>query len=154
MTGDGYFLQSSQPSFRVGRSSSYAPGAGSDIVFDSTSGAGRFNQGGHYSTSNGRFTAPVNGRYMFTVHVIYQSLGNGQDMADCWTINMNNSVVGYSGRRGEYIANETGNNGYYTDWNTFILQMSANDYVTINNARNLNVHGNAAYTTFAGYLIG
>ena len=28
-------------------------------------------------------------------------------MADCWTIQMNNTVVGYSGRRGEYIANET-----------------------------------------------
>ena len=154
MTGDGYFLQPSQPSFRVGRSSSYNAGAGSDIIFDSTSGAGRFNQGGHYSTSNGRFTAPVSGRYMFTAHVIYQSLGNGQNMADCWTIRLNNGVVGYSGRRGEYIDNETGNSGYYTDWNTFILQMSANDYVTINNARSLNVQGNAAYTTFAGYLIG
>ena len=154
MTGDGYFLQSSQPAFRVGRSSNYNPGAGSDIIFDSISGDGRFNQGGHYSTSNGRFTAPVNGRYMFTAHVIYQSLGSGQDMADCWTIQMNNTVVGYSGRRGEYIANETGNGGYYTDWNTFILQMSANDFVTITNARNLTVHGNSKYTTFAGYLIG
>ena len=154
MTGEGYFLQSSQPSFRAGRSSNYNPGAGSDIIFDSTSGAGRFNQGGHYNASNGRFTAPVSGRYLFTAHVIWQSLGNGQNMADCWTIQLNNGVVGYSGRRGEYIDGTTGNGGYYTDWNTFILQLAANDYVTINNARGLNVHGNAAYTTFSGYLIG
>ena len=154
MTGEGYFLQPHQPAFRAGRSSTYNPGAGSDILFDSTSGAGRFNQGGHYNTSNGRFTAPVSGRYMFTAHVIWQNLGNGQNMADCWTIQLNNNVVGYSGRRGEYIDNETGNSGYYTDWNTFVLQMSANDYVTITNARSMNVHGNPAYTTFAGYLIG
>ena len=32
--------------------------------------------------------------------------------------------------------------------------MSANDFVEIVNARTLQVHGNAAYTTFAGYLIG
>ena len=69
MTGEGYLLQQYQPSFRVGRGGSYTSTGGHVIVFDSASGAGRFNQGSHYNTSNGRFTAPVNGRYMFTARI-------------------------------------------------------------------------------------
>ena len=53
-------------------------------------------------------------------------------MADCFVIMVNGSVWGYSGRRGEYINGETGNNGYYADFMTY-LSLAANDYVTINN---------------------
>tara|TARA_Y100000004_G_scaffold173048_1_gene210507 strand:- start:82 stop:1248 length:1167 start_codon:yes stop_codon:yes gene_type:complete len=143
-----------QPAFRAGRSGNYSPGAGADIIFNSTAGTGKFNTGNHYDTSNGRFTAPCAGTYIFAVHVIWQNLPNGKNMADAFHPKINGTQVGYSGRRGEYIANETGNNGYYTDWNTFIYQLNDGDYVTIDNQFNVEVHGNAQYTTFSGYLLG
>ena len=153
ITADGEVTKPSQPAFRSGRSSSYSPGASSDIIFDSVSGAGRHNVGNHYNTSNGRFTAPVAGVYTFTAHVIWENLVSGQNMADCFVIMVNGSVWGYSGRRGEYINGETGNNGYYADFMTYQLSLAANDYVTINNQFNLQVHGNAAYSTFSGHLV-
>ena len=154
MTGEGYFLQPYQPKFRAGRNGSYTPGAGSDIIFNTVSGGGKHNIGGHYNTSNGRFTAPVAGVYTFTIHVIWESLSSGQNMADCFHPKINGTVVGYSGRRGEYIANETGNNGYYTDFMTYQYTLAANDYVTVNNQFNLTIHGNSNYTTFSGHLVG
>ena len=151
---DGATRMPYQPAFRAGRSSNYSPGAGNDIVFNTTAGTGKFNIGNHYDTSNGRFTAPCAGTYIFAVHVIWQNLASGQNMADCFHPLINGVQVGYSGRRGEYIANETGNNGYYTDWNTFIFQMNDGDYITIDNQFNVEVHGNSQYTTFSGYLLG
>jgi hypothetical protein len=62
-----------QPAFSVGMSayqnniavgSSYIP-----IQFDTDSGGGNFNQGGHYNTSNYTFTAPVTGKYQFNAVV-------------------------------------------------------------------------------------
>ena len=154
MTGDGYFLQPHQPKFRVGRNSSYSPGAGSDIIFNVDSGGGKHNVGLHYNTANGRFTAPVAGVYTFTAHVIWEGLSNGQNMADCFHPKINGVVVGYSGRRGEYIANETGNSGYYTDFMTYQFTLAAGDYVTINNQYSRTIHGNSNYTTFSGHLVG
>jgi len=150
---DGEVTKPRQPSFRVGRNGNYNPGAGSDIIFNVDSGGGKHNVGLHYNTANGRFTAPVAGVYTFTAHVIWQGLSSGQNMADCFHPKINGTVVGYSGRRGEYIANETGNNGYYTDFMTYQFTLAAGDYITINNQFNLTVHGNSNYTTFSGHLV-
>ena len=151
---DGLMGVPYQPSFRAGRSSNYTPGAGNDIIFNTTTGTGRFNTGNHYDTSTGRFNAPCTGTYLFAIHVIWYGLSNGQNMADCFHPKINGTIVGYSGRRGEYIDNTTGNNGYYTDWNTFIFKLSIGDYVTVENQFNVSVHGNSSYTTFSGYLLG
>ena len=153
ISGEGYVTKPRQPSFRAGRNSNYTPGAGADIIFNVDSGGGKHNVGNHYNTSNGRFTAPVAGVYTFTIHVIWMNLSSGQNMADCFHPKINGVVQGYSGRRGEYIANETGNNGYYTDFMTYQFTLAASDYVTVNNQFNLTIHGNSNYTTFSGHLV-
>jgi len=151
--GSGRVTKPLQPAFRAGRNSSYSPGAGSDIVFNTVTGGGKHNVGNHYNTSNGRFTAPVAGVYTFTAHVIWEGLSSGKNMADCFHIKINGTNVGYSGRRGEYINGETGNNGYYTDFMTYQYTLAAGDYVTINNTFSETIHGNSNYTTFSGHLV-
>jgi hypothetical protein len=150
---DGIITKPLQPAFRAGRSSSYAPGANTPIVFNSTGGFG-FNVGGHYNTSNGRFTAPINGIYNFTACVIWESVGNSQSMDDAFEIRVNGSTAAYSFRRATYIANTTGIGGYYVDNATVLLNLTAGQYVEINNRYNLTVHGNANYCYFNGYLVG
>ena len=149
---DGPVTRPLQPAFRAGKNTSTNPGANSTIIFNYTGGYG-FNIGGNYSTSTGRFTAPIAGRYIFTTCVIWQSVGNSQSMDDAFTIKVNGTTSAYSWRRATYISGTTGINGYYTDFGTFMLNLSASDYVEIVNRYDLTVHGNENYTWFAGYLL-
>jgi len=142
-----------QPAFRAGRNASYNPGPNSPIIFNSTSGFG-FNIGGYYNTSNGRFTAPIAGVYNFTACVIWESLGSGQPMDDCFEIKVNGVTAAYSFRRAAYIANTTGIGGYYVDNATVLLNLSAGQYVEVVNRYNLTIHGNQSYCYFQGYLVG
>ena len=144
-----------QTSFKAGRNSSYFPGANSNIIFNDTSSANfHFNIGNNYNTSNGVYTAPVAGRYVFTTCVIYEGVSEGQAMDDAFEIYINNVSAIYSFRRSEYVAGTTGNGGYYTDHATVILNLSAGDFVTVRNQRNIMIHGNSKYCWFTGYLLG
>jgi hypothetical protein len=142
-----------QPAFRAGRSTSYTPGAGTIIAFNSTSGFG-FNVGGHYSASTGRFTAPVTGIYNFTACIIWESVPDGQQMDDAFEIRVNGSTAAYSFNRAEYVAGTTGNGGYYVDNATVLLNLTAGQYVEVYNRFNLTIHGNQNYCYFTGYLVG
>jgi len=143
-----------QPSFRAGRNSSYNPGANTDIAFNDTVNTYHHNTGGHYNTSNGRFTCPVAGRYLISFEVIWESLASGTAMDDCAYIYVNGNLAMYSFRRSNYVVNTTGSSGFYVDFGTCILSLNASDYVTIRNRFNYTVHGNTYYSWFAGFLLG
>jgi hypothetical protein len=110
------------------------------LIYPSTN----FNVGGHYNTSNGRFTAPVTGTYMFG----WTHIGS-----------TNNTVYRYYARvNGSNISgSEYGTNGMYTiPW-----KMNAGDYfqVYFQSDDNSSMHGGSASTTndyprFWGYLLG
>jgi hypothetical protein len=144
-----------QPSFRTGRSTNYSPGANTDIVFNSTANTFHHNVGGHYSTSTGRFTCPISGRYFFTACIIWGGGLSNQNLADAAGLNVNGGLACYSFRRAAFISGTTGGtDGYYTDHLSCIVNLNVNDYVTIRNYFNIQVHGNELYCWFAGHLLG
>ena len=149
----GRVTQPHQPSFSAAMSSDTSVSGGLSIIFDTVTGQ-HWNTGGHYSTSNGRFTAPVAGKYFFSSLVLYASLTDGQTMTDAFWIRVNNVTHSYSFRRSEYVAGTTGEGGYYSDFSNKIVNLAAGDYVHIVQRATFTVHGNQQYSWFNGYLIG
>ena len=65
-------LSGQQSNIAVG--ASYVP-----IQFNTDSGGGNFNTGGHYNTSNYTFTAPVTGKYQFNAWLRVDNLDTAAD---------------------------------------------------------------------------
>jgi hypothetical protein len=144
-----------QPAFKAGRSTNYSAGANTNVIFNDTSSvSNHFNVGGHYNASNGLFTAPVDGIYVFSTVVIYMSMSAGQAMDDAFYIYRNSTLVSYSFRRSEYEVGYTGNGGYYVDHANTLLNLVAGDTVSIRNNRAADIHGNTNYCFFYGYMLG
>lgn len=123
-----------QPAFFAYRSlgAGHISGTGNG-VFDAT----RFNRGGHYSTSNGRFTAPVGGVYFFT------ALGLPLGTVNYTFLALFKNGVGYSANT--YVIN--------ADQSIAIsaaIELAAGDYVTA-----YFIDGSEqSYSHFSGFLIG
>lgn len=148
-----------QPTFKVGRTGNYTPGAGNAILFNDTSGNytnHHWNVGNHYSASTGRFTAPVTGTYLVQSLIIFgPSVPAGQRFDDVYDLVLNSSRVTYSFKRAEYVDGYTGNGGYYTDHASALVKMSAQEYIWCRmNYASIGIHGNTAYSWFSAYLLG
>ena len=74
---------------------------------------------------------------------------------DDWITKNSSTRISYSERRAEYVNGSTGNGGYYSDWCTLIVSLSANDYVWVQcRIASREVHNNPDYSTFSGTLLG
>ena len=146
-----------QPGFRAGlQGSTPSIAAGGIWRFDTDSGNGRFNTGSHYNVSTYTFTAPIAGRYYFHMQIITEGTTNNTSRTDMIVLQLNGGVTAYSERRGYYVANTTGDNGFYVDNVTAILQLSAGDNVrgANNSPSAATQHANGVYSIFEGYLLG
>ena len=138
----GYDGQVSKP--RQASFAAYKNGGGyslSNQIFplDST----KHNIGSHYNTSNFRFTAPVAGRYMFTFYsILNSSINSGH-----YEIRVNNS----SGS-GQSVHFTTANSHWDHVSSSHILNLSANDYVTMWSVSGVGWHG-GDWQLFCGELL-
>ena len=112
---------------------------GQVFPFDTTT----HNVGSHFNTSNYRFTAPVSGRYLFTFYSILNSSGQGR-----YEILINGSAD-QNGTRVHMTPNTSNWDHVSTSW---ILNLSANDYIQMNSATNTGWHG-GHWQRFCGELL-
>ena len=141
-TFSGYQIMPTMPVFSaMRRAGTYGNGSNITIVFDSA----HTNIGGHYNTSNGRFTAPVAGVYRFDCVVQKRSGG---------ALNL------YWYKNGSYF-----DRFVYSDLGgdspgphgAIYLSLAANDYITIvyTHSGGGDIYGASEYlTTFSGQLVG
>ena len=138
---NGIITTPSQPSFRATKSGGPYSHSTGTFVWDQN----QHNTGSNYNTSNGRFTAPVAGVYLFHAYSIY----TGNSSNDTWDFQKNGS--NFPGSRLHFT-----NNGVGGAWdnvtNTCIVSLAANDYITLR-ASGQEYHG-GDWTAFCGTLLG
>ena len=155
----GYHLQSAIPSFKAYGPASWTEFPNADttyhpLVFANTA----FNTGSHYSTSTGKFTAPVAGLYFFNVMFYCEALSETHDDNQWFSIELKkNGSTNFGG--GEYfnLAGK-GNRGdkAQTLHITAIEPLAASDEITLScfNYFTTRWKWYGTYSTFKGYLIG
>ena len=145
---NGVVATPARPAFSVYRDSSTLEALTGTIVFNGT----RSNVGGHYSTSTGKFTAPIAGLYQFnfvgfgcnstggTIPVntsVYPTLYN--------ETTSNNLVRGY-----EYASTASHPNVSFSG----MVPLAANDVIRIDVGGYVYSDASDLYLTFSGYLVG
>ncbi len=132
------------PSFSaVYNGSTWNSGDGNTMVHNYT-GAGGHNTGNNYSTSTGRFTAPVAGVYQFN----WYSILNGT---------YNNAYIQFYKNGGRMYGGDIHLSKNAAGWDTYnwvrAIYLSAGDYIEPIQRGSLEWHGNH-WNNFSGYLVG
>jgi hypothetical protein len=130
------------PAFYAYRNNDSGQKSAGDQVYHAT----RVNNGSCYSTSNGRFTAPIDGIYLFAASIqLYGGPSSGTAMS--FRINGTDFHGSYNSSNPVYDE-PAGNHGML--YFTAVINLSQNDYVTVNTSQT--VRGMQSY--FTGHLVG
>ncbi len=153
----GRILTPARPYFRVGMGTSQTGITNGDVIFDTI----KDNVGGHYSTSNGRFTAPIAGVYQFGHSVLFQDVANSDDGI---TLHYYKNGSGdneswlFDRAQGEDANGYSGSGGYLNSRGSGTITLAVGDYVNLNvyTSGSIGVHGNSnqSWSQWYGYLIG
>ena len=112
-----------------------------------------WNTGGHYSTSTGKFTAPVDGVYYFEAQAMTTGHSNGDNIQDLIQLRSNNGLISHPRQRKSYFTTTNDANGYFTNSCAGQTKLSSGDTVWIQANRSFGVL-NTNYSYFTGWLIG
>ena len=135
------------PAFYAGLGSQTSYSAGSAVVF----GSATVNNGSHYNTSNGRFTAPVAGLYWFEARLLTQLDTTNCDVRFYKNGSVLSDYAGFS-----QVATGAGTQHRQTHIQG-VVSLAANDYITVNAVGStINLYGAATekHTSFTGYWVG
>jgi hypothetical protein len=128
-----------QPTFNAKLSNATGGGFSGFLVFNTVD----YNIGSHYNNSNGRFTAPVDGRYLFSWYTnVVRDGGNGSVWGD-WYVNT-------SPRNNRFYTHHSG--AWELIGATIILDLNTNDYVRVYVHTAGNYDG-SSYGSFSGTLL-
>ena len=94
----------------------------------STSGK-TYSIGGHFNTSNGRFTAPIQGTYLFTGSILLSGYDQASSIHMMWRKNGSNYQYWYNTRTSDI--DRSGYGGYLAQGSTTTFSLVANDYVDV-----------------------
>jgi hypothetical protein len=139
------YITSLQPAFRANYTGNAWSASGNTIFPHNTT---TFNNGGHYSTTNYRFTAPNSGLYSFHFHTIYY--GSGTNAA----VSFRKNGVGIEGTNTHFSSN---NGAVWQTVNiTTNVVLADNDYVEVfvNSMGGLTYLHGGVWNEFSGYLVG
>ena len=140
----GSVTKSLQPGFYARRSTA-GDGRGAGAQEWTISGVASYNTGSHFNTSNGRFTAPVAGKYIFIAQPGYKQTSNNYQFYFRINNSNANEPVRYIDGGGSLPSHSAGTG-------SAILNLAVNDYVDIYIGNTH--HANTTYNFFTGYLLG
>jgi hypothetical protein len=159
LDGFGRVRMPFQPAFRSGFTSAFdtTVTSGGAIPFNNAP----INIGGHFNTSNNRFTAPVAGRYLFHTHVYatMTSVGNYNGGVGFLVNGSRQSTSGGDDMRSDASIGDTAGRMTIINLNTTaILNLAAGDFVQVFGLNYSGAGSSFAYyrgsSFFQGYLIG
>ena len=130
----GRVIKGNQPAFHASGSSQTTTGY---FTFSST----RFNIGSHYNTANGRFTAPVAGRYMFGYQLFWAPDGSTRQI----NLHVNGASV--------HEVKGQGAGSYQSLGNMAMVNLAAGDYVQVMYSSGGAQLNGGDYNYFCGYLL-
>ena len=134
---DGYITTPNVPSFSVNAT----PSLSSNVFVNY--GAIKFNNGNHYNNTNGKFTAPVAGKYFFTCS-LWPTAGS---------IDNANSYLVFYKNNSEYFGGHVGEE-YHNITISCVMNMAANDTVMVVRAGSWTIQASTPRNNFHGFLIG
>jgi hypothetical protein len=146
ISSSGHLTKPYTPAFYANKSAVFSTDY-TDIVFDTV----RTNVGSHYSSSNGKFTAPVTGVYFFSFGSLIDTSTASTDYAYL-DLTINGS------RKSHYRTHTSYNNSRNYEpltW-TGVVELTSGDEVTVQGefGGSSSTYGGSSYTFFSGYLLG
>ena len=139
---DGYVTKPAHPCFDVVKSDANVS-SGNYIQYNTVN----VNNGNHYNSSNGRFTAPVAGFYFFSYGTIKANTNNVTRLY----LHKNGSRIYGHGR---HLRMDSGQNYGDNGAKTFVVSLAVNDYIQIKVEEGEAYGATAEYCYFNGFLIG
>jgi hypothetical protein len=138
----GRVTMPAQPCFLATRTSGSMTTNGQTVVFNSV----QFNTGSNYNSSNGRFTAPIAGNYLFALSAITGISSGDQSYLSLYKNNSFYGIAIYAGGQTTYYKNLS---------SSFILNLAAGDYIELVVGTNTNLYaaGDGGNPRFSGCLL-